>query len=68
MSVTSRHPSSRFLANSPDVPPKLLLKAFRFQHRELSLPDFVEGFAFARRVLAVFEKHVVRPDDGGNAS
>ena len=56
-----------FLAGSPDIPPKLLLKAFRLQHPELSLADFVEGFAFAKRVLLFFEKLVVRADDGGVA-
>ncbi len=56
-----------FLAASPDLSPKLLRRAFLLEHPELTTSDFLAGFRFARRVLAVFEKLVVdRPD--GDAS
>ena len=57
-----------FLATSPDISPKLLRRAFLLDaSRTERRADFLRGFRFARRVLAVFEKLVVdRPD--GDAS
>jgi hypothetical protein len=50
------------LATHPDVEPRRFIGMFRSKYPELTLPDLLAGFVFARKVLNVFERLAVELD------
>lgn len=57
------------LAASPSVDARGMINGFRSKHPELRLVDLLAGFAFAKKVLNVFERLAVELDhaDDGDA-
>jgi hypothetical protein len=56
------------LANCRGVDHKEVLAAFRKAHPEITPADITGAFIFARKVLRVFEDHLLSVDEDGDAS